>query len=91
VMLILTVFLMQHGVIGEMKLTSGPNLPNVFLVDISSKELDGVKHLLEQQPAVQGDVETVPSVAGRIISVDGTAADELNLKDIPSGYCRRYP
>jgi putative ABC transport system permease protein len=83
VMLILTVFLMQHGVIGEMKLTSGPNLPNVFLVDISSKELDGVKHLLGQQPAVQGDVETVPSVAGRIISVDGTAADELNLKNYP--------
>ena len=39
VMLILTVFLMQHGVIGEMKLTSGPNLPNIFLIDISSKEL----------------------------------------------------
>ncbi len=83
VMLILTVFLMQHGVIGEMKLTAGPNLPNVFLVDISSKELDGVKHLLANQPAVQGDVETVPSVAGRIISVDGTAADELNLKNYP--------
>jgi len=83
VMLILTVFLMQHGVIGEMKLTSGPNLPNVFLVDIGSKELDGVKHLLAQQPEVQGDVETVPSVAGRIISVDGTAADELNLKNYP--------
>ena len=46
VMLILTVFLMQHGVIGEMKLTSGPNLPNIFLIDISSKELAGVKHLL---------------------------------------------
>jgi putative ABC transport system permease protein len=83
VMLILTVFLMQHGVIGEMKLTAGPNLPNVFLVDISSKELDGVKHLLAQQPEVQGDVETVPSVAGRIISVDGTAAEQLNLKNYP--------
>jgi len=83
VMLILTVFLMQHGVIGEMKLTSGPNLPNIFLVDISSKELDGVKHLLAQQPAVRGDVETLPSVAGRIISVDGTAADGLKLKNYP--------
>jgi putative ABC transport system permease protein len=83
VMLILTVFLMQHGVIGEMKLTSGPNLPNIFLVDISSKELDGVKHLLAQQPAVRGDVETLPSVAGRIISVDGTAAEGLTLKNYP--------
>ena len=83
VMLILTVFLMQHGVIGEMELTAGPNLPNIFLVDISSKELDGVKHLLAQQPAVRGDVETLPSVAGRIISVDGTAADGLKLKNYP--------
>ncbi len=83
VMLILTVFLMQHGVIGEMKMTSGPNLPNIFLVDISSKELDGVKHLLTQQPAVLGDVETLPSVAGRIISVDGTAAEGLKLKNYP--------
>jgi putative ABC transport system permease protein len=83
VMLILTVFLMQHGVIEEMKLTSGGNLPNIFLVDISSKELDGVKHLLKQQPAVRGDVETLPSVAGRIISVDGTAAEGLKLKNYP--------
>jgi putative ABC transport system permease protein len=83
VMLILTVFLMQHGVIGEMKLTSGPNLPNIFLVDISSKELDGVKHLLAQQPAVRSEVETLPSVAGRIISVDGTAAEGLTLKNYP--------
>ncbi len=83
VMLILTVFLMQHGVIGEMKLTSGPNLPNIFLVDISSKELDGVKHLLAQQPAVRGEVETLPSVAGRIVSVDGTAAEGLKLKNYP--------
>jgi putative ABC transport system permease protein len=83
VMLILTVFLMQHGVIGEMKLTSGPNLPNIFLIDISSKELEGVKHLLAQQTAVTGEVETLPSVAGRIISVDGVAADGLQLKNYP--------
>jgi putative ABC transport system permease protein len=83
VMLILTVFLMQHGVIGEMKLTSGPNLPNIFLVDISSKELDGVKHLLAQQPAVRSELETLPSVAGRIVSVDGTAAEGLKLKNYP--------
>jgi putative ABC transport system permease protein len=83
VMLILTVFLMQHGVIGEMQMSAGPNLPNVFLVDISTRELDGVKHLLAHQPAVWGDLETLPSVAGRIVSVDGTAADGLKLKNYP--------
>jgi len=74
---------MQHGVIGEMKLTLGHNLPNVFLVDISSKELEGVKQLLAQQPAVLGELETLPSVAGRIVSVDGIAADGLKLKNYP--------
>jgi putative ABC transport system permease protein len=83
VMLILTVFLMQHGVIGEMKMTAAPNLPNIFLVDISSKELAGVKHLLAQQPAVQSELETLPSVAGRIVSVDGTEADALRLRNYP--------
>jgi putative ABC transport system permease protein len=83
VMLILTVFLMQRSVIGEMRLSSGPNLPNVFLVDISARELEGVKQLLAKQPAVWGDLETVPSVAGRIVSVDGVEADGLKLKNYP--------
>jgi putative ABC transport system permease protein len=83
VMLILTVYLMQHGVIGEIKLTSGPDLPNIFLIDISSKELDGVKHLLAQQPAVLGGLETLPVVAARMVSVDGTAAEGLRLKNYP--------
>ncbi len=83
VMLILTVFLMQHGVISEMKLTAGINLPNIFLIDISSKELAGVKNLLAREPEVRGDLETLPVVAGRIVSVDGTPADQLNLKNFP--------
>jgi putative ABC transport system permease protein len=83
VMLILTVFLMQHGVITEMKLTAGINLPNIFLIDISSKELAGVKNLLAREPEVRGDLETLPVVAGRIVSVDGTPADQLNLKNFP--------
>jgi putative ABC transport system permease protein len=83
VMLILTVFLMQRGVIGEMRTASGSNLPNIFLVDISSRELAGVKHLLAQQPAVRGDLETLPSVSGRIVSVDGTPAEGLKLKNYP--------
>ncbi len=83
VMLILTVYLMQHGVIGEMKLTSGPDLPNIFLIDISNKELEGVKHLLAQQPALRGVMEARPSVAGRLVSVDGTAAEGLRLKNYP--------
>jgi putative ABC transport system permease protein len=83
VMLILTVFLMQKSVVGEMKMTSGPNLPNVFLIDISSRELAGVRSLLSHQPAVHGALETLPVVSGRIVSVDGTAEAGLKLKNYP--------
>jgi putative ABC transport system permease protein len=83
VMLILTVFLMQHGVIEEMKLTSAKNLPNIFLIDISSRELAGVKQLLAREPEVQGQLETLPVVTGRLVSVDGTAAEGLKLQNFP--------
>jgi putative ABC transport system permease protein len=83
VMLILTVFVMQHEVIQEMKLTAGINLPNIFLIDISSRELAGVKSLLSKEPEVHGDIETLPIISGRINSVDGTPADELRLKNFP--------
>ena len=83
VMLILTVFVMQHEVIQEMKLTAGINLPNIFLIDISSRELAGVKSLLSKEPEVHGDIETLPIVSGRINSVDGTPADALKLQNFP--------
>jgi putative ABC transport system permease protein len=83
VMLITTVFLVEQTVVKEMKLTSSPNQPNVFLVDISPQELDGVKHLLQQQSAVKGDVETVPTVGGRITAINGVPAAQLKLENFP--------
>ena len=83
VMLILTVFLMQDGVIERMKQTADSGVPNVFLVDISSRELAGLKQLLSQQPGVQGEVETLPVVSGRIMSIDGMPAETLKLKNYP--------
>ncbi len=88
VMLILTVFLMQDGVVERMKETANSGVPNVFMVDISSRELDGLKHLLSQQPGVQGKVETVPVLSGRIMSIDGTPVETLKLKNYPKGLLR---
>jgi len=83
VMLITTVFLVEQSVVKEMKLTSAPNQPNVFLVDISPQELDGVEHLLQQQKAVKGEMEAVPAVGGRITAVNGVAAGQLKLENFP--------
>src|SRR5450631_3408694 len=83
VMLILTVFLMQKSVIREMRMTASPTTPNVFLIDISTQELEGVRGLLAKQPGVRGQLETLPVVSGRITSVDGVPTDQLKLTNFP--------
>ncbi len=83
VMLITTVFLVEQTVVKEMKLSSGPNQPNVFLVDIAPQELDGVVALLKQQPAVKGDIETVPAVGARITAINGVPSAQLKLENYP--------
>ncbi|MHB1023054.1 MAG: ABC transporter permease [Acidobacteriaceae bacterium] len=83
VMLILTVFLMQQAVVGELNLTASPDIPNVFLVDISARELDGVVKLMEQQPGLRGPVETLPVVSARLLSIDGVPTEKLRLEHYP--------
>ena len=87
-MLILTVFLMQHAVVRRMQETASPKIPNVFLVDIGSHELAGLKGLLSQQPGVRGEMETLPVVSARLMSIDGTPVEQLTLKNYPKRMLR---
>ena len=48
VMLILAVYLMQAQVLREIAETASPTLPNIFLVDITSDEVAGVKQFFSQ-------------------------------------------
>ena len=88
VMLILTVFLMQHSVVEQMRMTAAPDTPNVFLVDIGSTEVAGVKHLLAEQPGVLGNLEMLPVVSGRILSLDGRRVEDLRLRNYPQRLLR---
>jgi putative ABC transport system permease protein len=83
VMLILTVFLMQRAVLERVQTTAASNLPNVFLIDISSGELAGVQQLLAKQSGVRGEMETLPVVSGRILSIDGAPAETIRFKNYP--------
>lgn len=83
IMLILTVFLMQSGVLREMQATLGHGLPNIFLIDIASDELHGVSALLAAQPGVHGRMEELPLVTGRLLSMDGKSGEQLKQARIP--------
>jgi putative ABC transport system permease protein len=83
VMLILSVFLMQHAIVNRMNSDSTTGAPNIFLIDIGQNELAGVKELLAHQVGVNGKVETIPIVTARITAVDGVNAASLKLKNYP--------
>ncbi|GGG84777.1 ABC transporter permease [Edaphobacter dinghuensis] len=83
VMQIMTVYFVQQAVVRELHISSAPNLPNVFLVDITPSEIDGVRSLLKAQPSVTAPAEMMPVVSSRIIEIDGVAVSQAKLKNFP--------
>jgi len=83
VMQIMLVFLMQHSVVEQLQLSSAPNLPNVFLVDISNEEVAGIRSVLKASPAVMGEPEMLPVVSSRIVGLDGVPAANIKTKNFP--------
>jgi putative ABC transport system permease protein len=83
VMLILSVFLMQNSIVKRMNTDVMNSASNIFLIDISQDELQGVKDLLAHQPGVQRQIETVPIVSARITSVDGVSTEKLKVQNYP--------
>ncbi len=83
VMQIAIVLFLGQAFTKELKISTNPTLPNVFLIDIASSEIDGVVKLLKTQPTVHGNPEFLPIIASRILSVDGVPAAKLKLKNFP--------
>jgi putative ABC transport system permease protein len=83
VMQIMTVYLVQQAVVTELHIASAPNLPNVFLVDITNDEIGGIRTLLKTQPSVTAAPELLPVVSSRIIDIDGVPANQAKLKNFP--------
>ena len=57
VMLILAVYLMQKGLLRDLRETASPKLPNVFLIDVRTDEVAGVKAFFAHQPGVSQPAE----------------------------------
>jgi putative ABC transport system permease protein len=77
VMLILSVFLMQQSIVNALHEDLKPDTPNLFLIDMSTQEMPGIRAELKKQPGVIGDLEAIPIVSARIGSIDGTPVDQL--------------
>jgi putative ABC transport system permease protein len=83
VMLILAVYLMQSALLRDLRTTAAPNLPNVFLIDVTTDETTGVKEFFAHQPGVTQALEVMPIVQGRFISLNGKTLDQLKEQHFP--------
>ena len=83
VMQIMLVFLMQHAVVEQLHISSDPALPNIFLLDIADGEMDGIRKLLLNSPAVTASPELLPVVTSRILALNGIAAADIKTQNFP--------
>jgi putative ABC transport system permease protein len=83
VMLILAVYLMQAALLRDLRETASPKLPNVFLIDMTSDEISGVKDLFAHQSGMNGELDLMPLITGRFVSLNGKTLDELKGQHFP--------
>ncbi len=80
VMFILTIYLVQKSLLVEVINTAPPGMPNVFLINITESNREGIRQLLERQTGLKKKPEITPLVAARIVSIEGRALDAKELK-----------
>jgi putative ABC transport system permease protein len=79
VMQIAAVYIVQRSIVNEMQVATAENLPNIFLIDMSTDEVTGVRALLAHEPTVKGTPEIVPVVSSRILAINGVSGSKLKL------------
>ncbi len=87
VMLILAVYLMQSQVLREIQETASPKLPNIFLVDVTTDEVAGMKQFFQTQPGPKAgehaELDLLPIVSGRFRSLNGVPLEKLKVEHFP--------
>ena len=81
VMFTLSVYFLQHSLLEEVRLTAPPHTPNLFLINITDRERDGVVKILENDPAVIDRQPLSPSVAAQLLTIDGTPLEQIPLEE----------
>jgi putative ABC transport system permease protein len=82
VMFTLSVYLVQRSLIKEIIATAPPDMPNVFLVGVTAAQTESLKALIEKQPGVLDKPVLGPSVAARIVSIDGAPIADRNVRGV---------
>ena len=81
VMFTVTVYFLQHSLLEEVRLTAPPETPNLFLINITNRERDGIVRLIESEPGIVERQALSPSVAAQIATIDGIPLEQVPLEE----------
>lgn len=76
----LSVYLIQSSVLTQMVKSAPPDMPNVFFINVTDAEREGLVEILRKHPGVGKEIELVPSVAARLTIVDGVPVEDLGIE-----------
>ena len=88
VMFTLTVFLVQQALVEQIRGSTPPGMPNVFLLDIPGPQRQAVSDLIQAQPGVTAAPDVAFSVAARITAIDGTPIGQLVQGEVGRRFLR---
>jgi putative ABC transport system permease protein len=86
VMFTVSVYLVQKSLVNEIIQTAPPGTPNVYLIGVTQTESGPLTQLIKTQPGVLGPPFLAPTVAARLVNVDGVALADRTTK----GQGRRF-
>jgi putative ABC transport system permease protein len=86
VMFTLSVYLIQHSLIDEIIQTAPPGVPNVYLVGVTADQATPLRELISRQQGILNAPQLSPSVAARIVRIDGEDVATRTVR----GPARRY-
>ena len=73
VMFTLTIYLIQKSLLVEVMSAAPPGMPNVFMINVTDAERQGIEEILRAQPDLQSKPRVSPLVAARLVSIDGSS------------------
>lgn len=74
-----SVYLVQSSVLVQLNKSAPPEMPNVFLINVSQQQRAALEELLAGFDGLEGDPELVPSVTAKLKSVDGVPLQHLDV------------
>lgn len=86
VMFTLTIHLIQNGFLKEVVGAAPPGAPNVFLINVTDLEKEGVRQILEAHPGRTGQIRIQPFAFARLLRIGAREPASWGLR----GFNRRF-